>query len=92
MSVFSHSLLYIRKRKGLGIFLKPNRFPFLFLDSAQVKLRDLVYRLVAIVKNLVCNFSIYVNALGEGMEGVIVADLTFIPSFVFVCMQSFPWL
>lgn len=54
--------------------------------------RELVYRLVAIVKNLVCNFSIDVNALGEGMEGVIVAHLTFISSFIFVCMESFSWL
>ena len=38
---------------------------------------------MAIVKNLVCNLSIDVNALGEGMEGVIVADLTFISSFFF---------
>jgi hypothetical protein len=76
----------------LGVFLKPNRLPFLFLGSTQVMPRELVYRLVAIVKNLVCNFSIDVNALGEGMEGVIVAHLTFISSFIFVCMESFSWL
>ena len=48
--VLDHSLLYLRKPKGSGLFLKPFWLPFLRLGPARVTLRELVYRLVAIVK------------------------------------------
>jgi hypothetical protein len=64
--------------------LKPFLLPFLYLGPALVTPRELVYRLVAIVKSLVfdiflsiCSF-IDINALGEGMGGLIVAALMFI--------------
>ena len=39
----------------IGLFFNS---PFLYLGPAQVKPRELVYRLVAIVKNFVCHFAI----------------------------------
>jgi hypothetical protein len=63
-SQFAHSLLYLRKPKGSGLFLKPFWLPFLHLGPARVTPRELVYRLVAIVKSSVfCIFFIDINAL-----------------------------
>ena len=56
-----HSLLYLRKPKGSGFFFKPFWLPFLHLGPAQVTPRELVYRLVAIVKSL--GFGIFISIL-----------------------------
>jgi hypothetical protein len=60
-SLLKHSLLYLRKPKGSGFFLKPFWLPFLHLGPAQVTPRELVYRLVAIVKSL--GFGIFISIL-----------------------------
>jgi hypothetical protein len=88
MTIQKQSLLYLRKPKGSGFFLKPFWLPFLHLGPAQVTPRELVYRLVMIVKSLIFGIlyrykcsSIDINALREGMEGLIVTALTFFLSF-----------
>jgi hypothetical protein len=97
MALYYHSrLLYLRKPKGSGLFLKPFWLPFLHLGPARVTPRELVYRLVAIVKSLVFGIFFYrykcssidVNVLGEGMEGLIVAALTFIFRFLLFIESS----
>ncbi len=54
--VFIHSLLYVRNPKRKGLFLKPLWHSFLYSGHARVTPRELVYRLVTIVKSLVFSF------------------------------------
>ena len=67
----------------MGLFLNIFLLPFLILGPSGVTLRELVYRLVAKVKSLAffLSTSIGINVPREGIEGFIVAALTFIFSF-----------